>query len=352
MSRKKDEDPTTQYQQTEITELTGLTDVEWENKNSHPTLWRRIIRLVSGSPEEEHDKGRALRRAVRDQDIALVTEMINKGYGVNSSQEASLACICSRRMNIDMLKLLVEAGVDINKPDRRSQNSKARNSLQEASRKGWIEGVEYILEVGVEDINWCDEKDVSALHLAARAGHEDVVRLLLFHRADPCGAKHSALSPLHQTPSLSIMKMLIDAGAYINQKDKNKCTPLHLQTYLGRPKLVKMLMDSGAEINAFDRKGRTPLFLLGGKGDVNDVYEIFKEKSINFGIRDLNESNLAHAFSSRSKNLDLILALIKDCPPSLWEEKNTSGQTPLDIIKSRRQGDWVSAVDQALKNKA
>ena len=141
MSRKNSPDDNTQYQETEISELTGLTDLEQDRKDENPTLWRRIIRLVQGAPEEEHDKGRALRRAVRNQDIDLVTSMINKGYGVNSSQEASLACICSRRMNLSMLKLLIEAGVDINKPDRRSQNSRARTALQEASRKGWVEGV-------------------------------------------------------------------------------------------------------------------------------------------------------------------------------------------------------------------
>lgn len=351
MSKK--EDPQETMYTSDVSELTGLTDIEAdrlqqesESKEETGGIWNRLKRLVYGAPAEEHDKGRALRRAVRSEDINAVRKMIADGYGVNEAQEASLICIAARRTNLEMLKLLVEAGVEINKPDRRSQTSKARTALQEASRKGWVEGVEFLLELNV-NVDDCEEGDATALHIAARMGHEDVVRLLLRNRADPCGAKNSITSPLHETSSLNIMRMLLQAGASVNQRDRNKCTPLHLQVYSGRPELAKMLIENGAEVQSFDRKGRTPAFLLGSRGDVLETYELLKEKGLQFGIKDLSENNLAHAFAQRTNSLELLEKLFEDAP-ELWTEKNQMGQTALDILNLRNQQDWYNKMDRMI----
>lgn len=321
----------------DVSEFTGLDDLRAEKKDEG--VFGKLVRLISGASPEAHDKGRELRRAVRAQDIKAVRQMIASGYGVNQSQEASLACIASRRANLEMLKLLVEAGVDINTPDRRSQTSKARTPLQEASRKGWIEGVKLLLELGA-DIDACEEGDVTALHIAARMGHADVVKLLLQHRADPCGSKASITSPLHETSSLPIAKMLLQAGAMVDQRDRNKCTPLHLQAYAGHPEIMKLLLDAGADPHSCDRKGRPPVFLLGGRGDVMKCYKMFKDLNVNFNARDLNENTIAHSLAHRSNSEELLHAVFDDAP-LLWQAKNLSGQTPLDILAFRGQLDWV-----------
>lgn len=341
--------PTNKEQHTmytsDLSELTGVSDRVEETAPKTPDgLWSRIRRLVSGAPAEEHDKGRALRRAVRSQDIEMVKEMISKGFGVNEAQEASLACIAARRTNLEMLKLLVEAGVDINKPDRRSQTSKARTALQEASRKGWVEGVEFLLDLGA-NVDDCEEGDATALHIAARMGHEDVVRLLLRRRADPCGARNSITSPLHETSSAPILRMLLQAGAMVNQRDRNKCTPLHLQAYSGRPELVQMLIDAKADVQTFDRKGRTPAFLLGGRGDSVGVYELLKKSGLIFTTRDLNENNLAHAVAHRATGIEILEQVFNDAP-HLWMEKNVSGQTPLDVLQLRNQSEWLNKMQK------
>ncbi len=343
--------PTNKEQHTmytsDLSELTGVSDRVDDTAIKTPDgLWSRIRRLVSGAPAEEHDKGRALRRAVRSQDIELVKEMISKGFGVNEAQEASLACIAARRTNLEMLKLLVEAGVDINKPDRRSQTSKARTALQEASRKGWVEGIEFLLDLGA-NVDDCEEGDATALHIAARMGHEDVVRLLLRRRADPCGARNSITSPLHETSAATVLKMLLQAGAMVNQRDRNKCTPLHLQAYSGRPELVKMLIDAKADVQTFDRKGRTPAFLLGGRGSPVEVYNLLKKSGLVFNTRDLNENNLAHAVAHRATDIEILEQIFHDAP-HLWLEKNASGQTPLDVLQLRNQTAWVTKIQKLI----
>lgn len=331
----------------DVSEFTGLEDARFDQERKGEGFVGKLVRLFSSATPEEHDRGRELRRAVRAQDIKAVRSMIAKGYGVNEQQEASLACIACRRANLEMLNLLVEAGVDINIPDRRSQTSKARTPLQEASRKGWIEGVKLLLDLGA-DVDACEEGDVTSLHIASRMGHTDVVKILLQHRADPCGSKLSITSPLHETSSLPITKMLLQAGAMVNHRDRNKCTPLHLQAYSGHPEIIQMLLDAGADPHSCDRKGRSPVFLLGGRGDSVKCYNILKKLGLNYNLRDLNENTLAHSLAHRSNSEELLRLLMEDAP-KLWLTKNLSGQTPFDILVFRGHGDWVKRLKNRLE---
>ena len=331
----------------DVSEFTGLEDARADANQKNDGFVGKLVRLISGASPEEHDQGRELRRAVRAQDIKTVRSMIAKGYGVNEQQEASLACIACRRANLEMLNLLVEAGVDVNIPDKRSQTSKARTPLQEASRKGWVEGVKLLIELGAQ-VDACEEGDVTSLHIASRMGHTDVVKILLQNGADPCGDKNSITSPLHETSSLPITKMLLQAGAMVNHRDRNKCTPLHLQAYAGHPEIMQMLLDANADPHCCDRKGRSPVFLLGGRGDSVKCYNILKKININYNLRDLNENTLAHSLAHRSNSEELLRLVLEDAP-KLWLEKNLSGQTPLDILVFRGHSDWVKRLRNRLE---
>ena len=353
---KNEPEDLTSYATPDVSELTGLEDAIADHEAPAKKeevgsgFFGRIVRLFSSDDPDRQEEGRELRRAVRAQDVESVRDMISKGYGVNQVQEASLACIACRRANLEMLNLLVEAGVDVKTPDRRSQTSKARTPLQEAARKGWAEGMEVLLGLGV-DVDACEEGDVTALHIAARMGHEEAVRLLLKNRADPCGSRLSITSPIHETPSLNVAKMLLAAGAMIDLRDKNKCTPLHLQAYSGHSGIVELLLENGADPSACDRKARTPVFLIGGRGDTLRCYDLFKKKKINYNLRDLNENSIAHSIAHRSNNEELLLILLSDAP-SLWQTKNASGQTPLDILVFRNQGAWARRLKSRMETAA
>ena len=58
---------------------------------------------------------------------------------------------------------------------------------------------------------------------------------------------------------IELAKALIDAGADLNAKDKNKMTPLHLAAMLDYPELAKGLIDADADLNAKDSVKQTPL---------------------------------------------------------------------------------------------
>jgi ankyrin repeat protein len=339
-----------------------------------PTLLGRLIRLAGGQPSSALDQGRALRRAVRAQDVAKVRSMIAKGVAVNEVQEASLACIAARRANMELLHLLVEAGVDINRADRRSQGTRARVPIQEAARKGWVEGVAFLLSMGA-DVDSCESSDATALHIAARQNHPETVRLLLKNRSDPHGDARAATSPLHDTASPVILSMLLDAGGRLDVRDRNRDTPLHIQVFHGRPQAVRCLLGRGANPGLKDRKGRPALFLLGGKGSAEEmlaVYHLFRdyqktrhpdlgENSLvrvpcDKNDRDASDNTLAHAWAQRAQDIngrDLLLDLVRNTAEDpeaawMWSATNVHGLTPLGLLDQRGRHDWVAPLRMEL----
>lgn len=372
MSRRIDpQDPRTVLP-TDLTEATGWNETTTEESTTGG-FWGKLVRLFDGAPAEAHEKGRQLRAAVRAQDIPLVKKMIFQGVGVNASQEASLACIACRRGNFELLELLLEAGVDPNKPDRRSQNSRARTPIQEAARRGWKEGVELLLAKGAH-VDECEPGDFTALHLAARAGYDQVVRVLLLAKADACGDRNAPAGPLHETASIEVFKLLMAAGALPNQRDRNKATPLHQQAYHGRPEMISRLLDAGADPLAVDRRGRLPIFLVGGKGDAVKSYRRLREaieahpegSSVACSVekffagvpyaselanqvpawmrrRDANGNTIAHSIAARATSLSILEQVFEDAP-ALWGLRNATSQTPMDILKSRDMADWANVM--------
>jgi ankyrin repeat protein len=104
------------------------------------------------------------------------------------------------------------------------------------------------------------------LHLAARQGHLDIVRILL----DRAGANTNArdwlnCTPLHGAASeghLEIVRILLDrAGSDANARDKYNSTPLHLAAEQGHLEIVQILLAQNADANAADDRGWTPLDL-------------------------------------------------------------------------------------------
>jgi ankyrin repeat protein len=59
---------------------------------------------------------------------------------------------------------------------------------------------------------------------------------------------------------MEIVRMLLDAGADINQRDGNEIPPLIIAITNNHPDVARLLIDRGADITAVDWYGRTPLW--------------------------------------------------------------------------------------------
>jgi ankyrin repeat protein len=65
--------------------------------------------------------------------------------------------------------------------------------------------------------------------------------------------------------STEIIKTLVDAGAEINSTDIYECTPLHYAAMKQNEPLVQELINAGANVNARNIYDRTPIFNVDDK---------------------------------------------------------------------------------------
>ncbi|CAF1331675.1 unnamed protein product [Adineta ricciae] len=85
--------------------------------------------------------------------------------------------------SFDILRLLVERGLDVNYKIEGKGETAGRTPLFCACAKGFQDIVQYLLEKGA-DVNGTEKSGLSCLHIAAAMGHTDTVRILCEHGAN------------------------------------------------------------------------------------------------------------------------------------------------------------------------
>ena len=104
----------------------------------------------------------------------------------------------------------------------------------------------------------------TALCLASKKGHIDVVRCLVKNNAGVNQASNDGTTPLFEASQhgrLDIIKYLVANNADVNQVDNDGATPLYTASEYGRIHVVKYLLAKNADVNQADNDGYTPLFI-------------------------------------------------------------------------------------------
>ncbi len=113
------------------------------------------------------------------------------------------------------------------------------------------------------------------LHLASAGHRVDIARYLLTTGADPNStANHRQSSPLHYAADgcvgnpiynartqVETIRCLLDAGAHINDPDRNGATPLHRAVRTRSVAAVRCLLDAGCDPVVRNKPGSTPFHL-------------------------------------------------------------------------------------------
>lgn len=245
-------------------------------------------------------------------------------------------------------------------------------------------------------VNRCDDSKNTALHVAARYGHVEIVRLLLQNGASQLmenldrktpicisieyghkevfellvrhGIKHycndaSLLYKIISSGDLDLFTILMRNGANVNGSTGFGRTALHLAVIDNNQSALELLLSQGADINCQDDAGRTPLhlaidlrkqrifeFLLQSGANVNS-WDKQHHTPLHVAVRQ-NCVNSVRLLLERNANVNAVdtdnrspLHLVRNGNLQIFEALSSTGQLDVNIADVEGKTPLYLAVD-------
>ena len=203
---------------------------------------------------------------VRVDDLAAAKRLLKAGANPNGLTERGVSplSIAIANGNAEMVALLLRAGADANHADPSGQTH-----LMRAAQSGVLAVVEQLLshkaQVDVRDPNFGQ----TALMFAARAGHADIVSVLLARGADANAATRVGETPAFIKPNsvpgfgfgVGILRGGVPADRGRREPTPGGMTPLLYAARHDRVEVAKRLIAAGADVNAKEANGIWPLLM-------------------------------------------------------------------------------------------
>ena len=234
-----------------------------------------------------------------------------------------------------------------NPVDLEIEDHNGQTALNIAARNGHLEIVKLLIDYNfpesdlasggagsgnLMDVNHADRDGWTPLRSASWGGHTEVVKLLISNegcaidRADKEG--RTALRAAAWSGNEDIVKILIAAGANVNSIDKQGRTSLIAASYMGHYDIVEILLDNQADVNHTDLDGRNALCVaaLCGSTGYSKVISTLLEHGANTDQTD-NEGMSPLLVSSFEGNGEICELLLENgADPDLGDHL---GRTPL-----------------------
>jgi ankyrin repeat protein len=240
-------------------------------KNGNRETLRALLKKGANVNAAEADGTTALHWASYRDDLESADVLIHAGAAVNAANDLGVTPLWTASLNgsVAMVRRLLEAGANPSAALLRGETV-----VMVAARAGNPEIVELLASRGA-DVNARAARGQTALMWAVAQQHPDVVKVLLAHGADlrarsdvwgqmmavpPHGLPEynreiphggdTALMFAARAGDLASAKLLVAAGANVNDADAWGVSAAMLAAHSGFAELVEFLLDKGADPNA------------------------------------------------------------------------------------------------------
>jgi len=253
--------------------------------NKNREALRTLVQQKADVNAAQADGATALHWAVRADDMEAVDLLLRAGANVHAANRAGATPLFLAAVNGNpgMIEKLLKAGADANAPIL----AHGETALMMASRSGNLEAVKALLNHGAQVNTKESLRGTTAIMWASEQGHAPVIRYLAEHGADvraqssvltppqrrglafappnaPPGPAKGGLTPLHfaaRQGSAESVRVLIAAGADVNQTSADGSSPLLVAVQNGFYGIAQFLLDHQAIVNLGNNKGWSPLYL-------------------------------------------------------------------------------------------
>ncbi|XP_063704648.1 uncharacterized protein LOC134834054 [Culicoides brevitarsis] len=263
--------------------------------------------------------------------VECATPLQFEGFDMELQKGKALIHLLANEGNHVLLERALKA---CNTPvDLEIEDLNGQTALNIAARNGHPEIVKLLLNHSRgADVNHPDRDGWTPLRSASWGGHTEIVKMLIAHpgckidRADREG--RTALRAAAWSGNEDIVKILIQAGANVNSIDKQGRTSLIAASYMGHYDIVEILLENGADVNHTDLDGRNALCVaaLCGSSGYNKVISTLLEHGAKTDQTD-NEGMSPLLVSSFEGNAEICELLLENgADPDLADHM---GRTPL-----------------------
>jgi len=266
--------------------------------------------------------------------LEIVESLINKGADVNVKDgkgRTPLMCAfyaprLSDKQRVSLVKLLIEHGADVNYKDDNGEPLLKHSPSLEITKLILKEDIDPT--VGANALSWATQEELfqlkakgidvdvkegdskKALMGAAYSNYHEIAKLLIQKGVNVnFQGNEVGFTPLIEAAareSFETAKILIDAGADVNAKDKYGRTVLMEGS--GDRRIIALLIKSGVNINAVNYKGETALMQVVNRGDYEAV-ELLVQAGADIDIRDKEgKTALMYAAQRRPRERDVKIA--------------------------------------------
>jgi ankyrin repeat protein len=183
-----------------------------------------------------------------------------------------LACGHRRRKSLNVVKLLVAAGARVN-----AQTRDTWGAFLAAVVGGNLQVVKYLVEEAGADERHTGPNRMTPLMHAAEKGHTAIVKYLLGRPGADLetrteGGRETALDIACRMGHLDVVKLLVAAGARVDPQSRDQAAALVSAIINGNLQVVTYLVEeAGADVQRTNSSGKTALQMAVESGHVDIV---------------------------------------------------------------------------------
>ena len=269
--------------------------------------------------------------ACRNNSISIAKLLLRAKANVNTQNylgSTALKVVCSLiTPKLDFVKLLVQSGAQFVIP-----GEKMVTALEIATREGHTDIVQYLASEGAP-VNTQDSNGTTLLMYACRYKSCEMVRILLDHGADPNMQNHSSSTALQFACYVQMtagVELLLAHGAYHSLRNNSGFTPLmyacQKRCLKMDPSILILLISAGTDPNAQNEEGSSAL-IVATNSRYKEGVRVLLNAGANVNIQNKFGSTALHEAAELGFLSISEILLASGAQASLTDN---AGMTPLD----------------------
>ena len=193
-------------------------------------------------------------------------------------------------------------------------NALQQNNSTQVKSLLTIANIKELIERG-ENINVKHDKGFTLLMIAASESDNPEITKLLLNAGADVNAKDkqgvTALMKALKNGKPEIIKILLNSGAKVNDKEKESgVTPLMIAAHSNSPEVIKMLLDAGANVNDSENDhGLTPLMIAAMNNTNPEVIKILLQAGADINAKLKTYGATARDLAKGNKNPEVLRIL-------------------------------------------